>query len=152
MKAPLIEAVRIGAVREAWIPATIALPLVRVECGIAVVLEGVAVKLLGAAFGGEANLAGGRAAVLRALARREHLDFLDGLDVLGAEHRPRGARARRDGAIDRHEVLVGARAVDAEAPVGHTVRIERADGAAADAWLERREIDRVAAVERQFLN
>jgi len=152
VKSPLIEAVRIGAVRQSRIAAAIPLPLVRVERGVAVVLEAVAVELLRAALGDEPNLTRRGAAVLRPVICGEDLHLFDRVDVLRAEHRSRGARPRRDGAVNRHEVFVGARAVDAEAAVRHTVGIERADGAAAHARLQRREVDRVAPVQRELLN
>jgi len=152
VESPLIEAVRVGTVRQSCIAAAISLPLIRVEGGVAVVLEAVAVELLCAALGDEPNLACRGAPVLRAVIRRQDLHFLDGVDVLRTEHRSRGARPRRDRAVDRHEVLVGARAVDAEAAVRHAVGIEGADGAASHARLQRREEDRVPSVQRQLLN
>src|SRR5262249_34539458 len=57
-----------------------------------------------------------------------------------------------DRAIDRHQVLIVARAVDAEVAVRDAVGIERADRAAADARLQRRQKDRIASVQGELLN
>ena len=60
--------------------------------------------------------------------------------------------ARRNRAVYHDYVLIVARAIDAEAAVADAVGVERADRAAANAGFQRREIDRIAAVERQCLN
>ena len=51
----------------------------------------------------------------------------DGVDVLRTEHGARRTRARCDRAIHRHDVFVGAAAVDAETAVANAVGIEGAD-------------------------
>ena len=74
-----------------------------------------------AALGDEANLAAAGAPVLGHVVGGQHLDFLDGIDVLDADDRAGGSRAHGDGAVDRDRVLVGAAAVDVEAAVAEVV-------------------------------
>src|SRR2546425_10304269 len=57
VEAPLIETERVRAVRQLWNAASIALPTVRVERRVAVVLEGVSMEALRAALGDEPDLA-----------------------------------------------------------------------------------------------
>ena len=80
-----------------------------------------------AAFRDEPDLAAARAPEFRHVVGRQHLDFLDRVDVLNADDGI--ARPRSDGgrAVDRDVVLVGAAAVDvvaAVAEVGEAARIE----------------------------
>src|SRR5207245_9168562 len=127
MEAPLVKAERIGAVRNPRIAASVARLPCGVERGVAVVLEPIAMKLLRAAFGDEPDLSGGGAPVLGAKIRREHLHFLDRLDILRAKHRSRRPGPRGDRAIDHDDVFVVAAAVDAEAAVADAVGVERPD-------------------------
>ena len=152
MESILVKAERIGSIRNPRIAASVARPTVGVERGVAVVLEPIAMKTLRAALGDEPDLSGGGAPVLGAKIRREHLHFLDRLDILRAEHRSRRPGPRGDRAIDHDDVFVVAAAVDAEAAVADAVGIERPDRPAADAGFERREIDRIPAVDGQLLN
>ena len=127
-------------------------PGVRVQRRIAEILYQVAVEVPSPALGHEADLAAGGAAVFGGVIGGEDLHLGNGVHILSAEHRAGGARARGDGAVHRHQVFVPAAAVDAEAAVADAVGIERADGAAAHARLQQRQIDRIAAVQRQILD
>ena len=127
-------------------------PAVRVERRVAEVLHQVAVELLPSALRNKADLPGGGASILGTVVRGQDLDFLDRIHVLCAEHRAGRARPGGDGAVYHDKVFVGASAVDAETPVGHTVRVERSDGSAAHAGLQQGKVDRVASVQRQIRN
>src|SRR4029434_5651639 len=72
------------------------------------------------ALGDEPDLTAAGAAVLRHVVGREHLHFLQRVDVLNADDRAGRPRANRDRAIDRNRVLVGTATIDAEAAVAES--------------------------------
>src|SRR5207247_751693 len=143
VKAVVVEPERWRARELVRVWTLVAGPGVRVQRRIAEILYQVAVEVPSPALGHEADLAAGGAAVFGGVIGGEDLHLGNGVHVLSAEHRTGGARAGGDGAVHRHQVFVPAAAVDAEAAVADAVGIERADGAAAHARLQQRQIDRI---------
>ena len=90
----------------------IALPGICIQDGIADVFVSGAVELLPAAFGDDADLAAGSAAVFRGVIGSENLDFLRRVHVGRAQTGAVGARARSRSAIIGNQVLGIARPVD----------------------------------------
>ena len=105
--------------------AAVARPGVGLQRLVAIEERGVAGEAAAAALGDEADLAAAGAAVLGHVVRGQHLDFLDGVDVLHADDRAGRAGADGDRAVDVDDVLVGAAAVDVEAAVGERHAAER---------------------------
>ena len=150
--AEVVDAQRRGR-RQERIVRGVAAPAVRVELVVAHVVVDAAVKIVAAALGDESDLPARRSTVLGQKVGRQHLHFLDGVDVERADHRAGRPRARGDRAVDRDEVLVVAASVDVEVAGREAVaevRVSRIAGT--DTGLEHREADRIAAVQRKILD
>ena len=75
-------------------------------------------KLLTAALGDDANLAGRRTAVLGAVVGGQNLDFLHRVDVGRADGRTVGTGSNADRAVKRDQVVLRAAAVDVQTAGG----------------------------------
>ncbi len=108
-------------------------------------------ELAAAALGDEADLTAGRASVLGVVVGSEDLDFLNGLQVSGADRSAVGTGSDADGAVVGDLQILSAGAVNGQAARGQA-KAEAGKRAAADAWLQKGEEQRVPAVEHQLLD
>jgi hypothetical protein len=104
-----------------------------------------------AGLGDHTDLAAAGTAVLGRVVGREDLDFLNGVEIGGADRGAVGAGADTDRAVERDQGILRTAAVDGEAAGIEAVAESRA-AAAADARLQHRQEQRVAAVQREVLN
>ena len=92
------------------------------------------------------------AAVLRHVVGRQHLHFLDRIDVLNADDVSGRSRADRRRTVDGDVVLVVPAAVDVVAAVAEITEAARVEAAAVDAGLQPGNANRIATLERQQLD
>ena len=108
-------------------------------------------KIAAAALGDHANLAAGRAAVLGAVVRRENLHLLHGVHVGNANAGTVGTRPDGYRAVEGHQEVLTASTVDIQWS-GHCEIERRHRGTTPHTSLQKRQPDRVPAVEHHVLN
>ncbi len=109
-------------------------------------------EILAAGTGDHTDLAGAGTAVFGRVVGGENLDFLDGVRVGGADRGAIGAGADTDGAVKRDERVLRTAAVDRETTGIEAVAEASHRRTTANAGLQHREEERVAAVQREILN
>src|SRR5262249_37178661 len=145
IEAELIKTERLRTPGQTWIAGMVTGPGIGVQRGVPEILNEITVERPGAALGDESDLTSRRSSVLGVEVRGKDLDLFHGIDVLRAQHGTGRTRASRHSAIHHNDVLVGACAVDAEAAIADTIRVEGPDRAADDTRLEQCQVNRITA-------